>query len=230
MELFFTPSSCINDETLELTDQEARHFAQVFRKREGDSFWVTDGEGTLYTAQCVSIGKRTVEARISKRTFTGQTPPHTILAIGVLKKKDRLETAIEKAVELGVSGIILLNTQHTEKGGISEQRLRSICISAIKQSQRVWLPAIHVNLKPDDVLRQFPDHRYIIAHEKGNDNTPIRELTTGSKDILFIGPEGGFSPSEVDMIRTSGGVIVSLGDYRLRAETAAIAGLSQLLI
>lgn len=230
MELFFTPKTCIYDHTLELTDQEARHFAQVFRKREGDSFWVTDGEGMLYTAQCTSVGKRTIEGEITERRFSEPAPNETILAIGVLKKRDRLEMAIEKAVELGVSAIILLNTRHTEKGGMSEQRLRSVCISAIKQSQRVWLPALHVNLRLDDVLEQFDEHRYLIAHEKGRGNPSLRELKKGTKDILFIGPEGGFSTSEIDLVRNSGGIVVTLGNYRLRAETAAIAGLSHLLL
>jgi len=143
--------------------------------------------------------------------------------MGMIKKRQRLEFAVEKLVELGASEIILFESQRTERSNIRIDRLEDKAISAMKQSLRAWLPDIKVYHSFEEVLEQHGTHPSYIAHVKVKAENSFTSITKERNSMLMmVGPEGGFSESEIDLASNYGVEQVSLGPYRLRTETAAI--------
>lgn len=213
---------------VELTGQEAKHASKVLRKKEGDSLILVNGKGCKATAEIQSIQKNSVSLSIQTKDQKEEPPTKKVLGLGIIKLRDRFEFAIEKAVELGATTICLFDAEHSERLRIKKDRLDSIIQSAFKQSGRWWMPDIVV--KPDlkSVLFEFADHEMIMAHEKVKVEKP--EFSSKKEKLLLVGPEGGFSESEVNLVQQAGGNLISLGPNRLRAETAVTAILSQFLI
>ena len=150
-----------------------------------------------------------------------------VIALGFIKTRDRFEFAIEKAVEMGATSICIFDADRSERTRIKKERLKFIIQSAFKQSGRWWMPDfIH---KPDlkSVLFEFPDHEMIMAHEKEVVEKPI--FNSKKSKLMLVGPEGGFSDKEVNLVKQAGGTMISLGENRLRTETAVIAFLSLFL-
>jgi len=152
------------------------------------------------------------------------------LGLGIIKHRQRLEFAIEKAIELGATDIVLFKSRYTEKDNVRTDRIENIMISAMKQSMHAMLPVLTIAQSLEEAISNYPQSRIIIAHEKHDGKPGIMNEIKEEKEVLaLIGPEGGFSEEEVNMVREKGGEVVSLGRYRLRAETAAIAILSLFL-
>lgn len=230
MNLFYTEPKEVSAGYFRLLGQEARHASKVLRIREGDEVYATDGKGSLLKGEVENIGKDAITAFITGTEQKSRSEPELVLAMGIIKKRDRLEFAVEKAVELGVSEIILFNSDHTEKTKVRMDRLENITLSAMKQSLRLWLPQVAISDSLDDVLQEHPNDKKLMAHEKVKKSEWNPEPAGSSKIVLFIGPEGGFSEREVNLAEENDADLVSLGDHRLRAETAAVAFLSQYLL
>jgi 16S rRNA (uracil1498-N3)-methyltransferase len=216
---------------IELTEQEARHASKVMRAREGDLLTVVDGRGGWYEGIIRRITKKTIQVEIQKSRRIPPSDPTLILGMGIIKKRDRLEFAVEKAVELGVSEIMLFRSEHTIKENVRMDRLESIAISAMKQSLRAWLPQISMYHSLEGLIQRTDDAQLLMAHEKvepAKNNISLKQLDE-DRLLLLVGPEGGFSEDEVAFAKSQGAQLVSLGSYRLRAETAAVAFLSQFL-
>ncbi|MEX0610100.1 MAG: RsmE family RNA methyltransferase [Balneolaceae bacterium] len=230
MNIFFVESNRVTGDIFELKGQEAQHAAKVLRLRNGDEIHATDGEGKRYTGIVTSINKDSVTASIKEKKEVPESKPHLILAMGIIKKRDRLEFALEKAVELGASEIVLFNSDHTEKTNVRVDRLETIAMSAMKQSLRSWLPKVLLHKSLEDVLKSYPEFEVLMAHEKiSEDLNSESSKTLKDNMLLLVGPEGGFSDREVELVKQNGGELVSLGEYRLRAETAAVAFLSRFI-
>lgn len=226
---FYVSKSDFNEEhSLEIKDQEAVHISKVLRHKAGDVILVADGEGSRFEVQISEVNKRSVIGKIEGKSSKSVPKNRKVLAMGVVKKRDRLEFAIEKAVELDAWELCLFNGDHSERSSLSENRILTQMISAFKQSGRYWLPKLVILKSLDEVYKYYSGSSFIMAHEEMDISNEPKPLTEG-KSILLVGPEGGFSTREVDLNKEEGGVFVSLGKNRLRAETAVTAFLSQYL-
>ncbi|SMO75676.1 RsmE family RNA methyltransferase [Gracilimonas mengyeensis] len=231
MNVFYVEPKRVAGPQFELSGQEARHAIKVLRLREGDEIFATDGQGTRYTGTVQSTGKDSVVAHITQKEEKPAPDPELVLAMGIIKKRDRLEFAVEKAVELGASKIVLFNSDHTVKTNVRMDRVENIIQSAMKQSMRYWLPEVQLLDSVDEVLDEFENYTVLMAHEKVDAEHQTfdteQDILKGQKFLLLVGPEGGFSDREVELAENKGAELVSLGEYRLRAETAAVAFLAR---
>ena len=223
MNHFYVPVAHVEEHSLTLTGQEARHAAQVLRYKQGDEITAVDGQGSIYYGMIRLITKSRVEAVIHDTRHIALAKPKLMMAMGLIKKRQRLEFAIEKLVELGISEIILFKSEHSERDKIRMDRLEGKAISAMKQSLRAWLPDITLYNSLHELMELYGDMPLVIAHEKVTQAKPVTDLKKGNESLLLmVGPEGGFSESEIKLARRHSATMFSLGVYRLRTETAAL--------
>lgn len=218
-QLFY--STRISGDKLYLEDQEAAHCSLVLRKRIGDIIQVIDGRGKLYKCGIDVIGKREVECTIlnvdEKEKCTNLS-----LAIAPTKNRDRLEWLIEKVVEIGVEEVFFINTERTERSKINMERIQKKAIGAMKQSLRFYLPSFTEIAFKDLIHKEFKNA--FIAHcIDGYQMDNLKDLVNSESRLVLIGPEGDFTPEEVESAIAKGFKSLGLGKSRLRTETAAIA-------
>ena len=199
---------------------ESRHLYKVLRKRPGETIYLTDGKGGLYTARITTATANRVEVRVeAERRFE---PPARKLHIFLAPPKniDRFEWFLEKAVELGVWEITPLRTKRGERSKINFDRMEKIIISALKQSLRTYKPALnHWQSLSAAVKSEAPVFAALCQAEKYANNDYVKATHAS----IIIGPEGGFSPDELDLLRQANLSAVKLGNHRLRTETAGVA-------
>ncbi|HSB94230.1 MAG TPA: RsmE family RNA methyltransferase, partial [Flavitalea sp.] len=204
-----------------------RHISAVLRMQEGEELQLTDGQGNLYTATIVKPHKKHTVVSIRSKQFTpAPTESHTI-AIALLKNATRFEWFLEKATELGINRIVPLITARTEKQHYKEERARAILVSAMMQSGQTWLPVLEAPQRIERFLsrvQEGPGEDFFVAHcmDKPKDDLATRLQIASQYKVIMIGPEGDFTEAEVDAAVAKGAVPVSLGNSRLRAETAGI--------
>ena len=228
MQLFYCKDIILNA-FCTLDAEESRHAVRVLRLREGDELNVTDGRGNLYRCCIVTADDRACVIEAAEQEFSALHSPFSIhLAVAPTKNPSRMEWLVEKAVEIGVGEITLLNCDHSERTFLKTDRLEKLAVSAMKQSLHTLLPEIHpaVNLK-DWLNSQYSilnSQLKFIAHcESDKPRTPLATALTPGKDaVVLIGPEGDFSPEEIALALDCGFQPVSLGPSRLRTETAAL--------
>lgn len=212
-----------------LDETEARHCIKVLRHKVHDTISGVDGKGNLYTCQITSIGKKHVNLSLLNKTENwGEKAQQIHLVLSPLRQRDRFEWAIEKAVELGVNSIIPVLCKRTVKTGLKLPRLQTIATSAMKQSKRALLPTISEPVPISDFLSQgLSGEKFMGWCET---DSPIQQyhqsLANASEVYLLIGPEGDFTEEEVKLAKEAGFQAISLGENRLRTETAAIHLLS----
>jgi 16S rRNA (uracil1498-N3)-methyltransferase len=214
-----------------LDAEESRHAVRVLRLREGDEMNVTDGRGNLYRCQIVEANDKACVVEASELLSASHFPLSTLhLAVAPTKNPSRMEWLVEKAVEIGVGEITLLNCDHSERSFLKTDRLEKLAISAMKQSLHTVLPEIHPAVKLSDWLHsniQTFKHSNIqrfIAHcEADKPRVPLATALQPGKDtVVLIGPEGDFSEDEIALALECNFQPVSLGPARLRTETAAL--------
>lgn len=230
MNIFYAPPEQISDHRIELLEQEAHHASRVLRYNEGDAIIVVDGVGNWYEGSILRISRNSVLIDIENHKTKENQVKNLVLGLSIIKNRNRLEFAVEKAVELGASEIVLFQSINTEKSKVRTNRLESIVLSAMKQSLRAILPTIKTLPSLDELMAEYPAYHYLIAHEKKEGESGIPAEFKSLEDLLLlVGPEGGFTEEEVEMVKDRGGEVISLGSNRLRAETAAITFLSQFI-
>jgi 16S rRNA (uracil1498-N3)-methyltransferase len=220
--LFFTPD--ISGDFATLDEEESRHLLTVLRRKVGDGIQLTDGRGFFYQAEIAEIGKRQVLARVVGRQAeppTGRGRLH--VGIAPTKQLERIEWFLEKATEIGVDELTLLHCQRSERDSARVDRLEKILRSAMKQSLRATLPRLQpmTRFQPWAAgLGAIPKYIAWCA------DTPLPHLNSllqaGQDAAVAIGPEGDFSPEEVQYALGQGFQGVSLGTARLRTETAGL--------
>ncbi len=230
-ELYYTRGESIKRGNFLLTDEEAHHCIKVMRHKTGDVILATDGTGMEYRGIIKKVTNSYVECEILGMKRKPREPLLEIhLAFGILKAP-RTELLIEKATELGVYEFIPLVTDNTvvewEEPLRKIKRLERIALASVKQSLRSFIPVIREPQKFAEVLSEVPSYdEAFLADEEGE---RLRERSRRvRKVILFIGPEGGFSEDEKEMARKKGVKFFSLGERRLRAETAGIVAISNI--
>jgi len=224
MQLFYHP----NPETQNaFSPEESKHIAKVLRYREGQFLICTDGIGNKYELALTHTHYEKVVFQVISKEIVAADELQIHIGIGIIKSEERTEWMLEKLVELGVSSISLLQTERTESKPIKETRAHKILLSAIKQSKRYHLPTLHTNSKFKDFVIQQSDCK-IIAHLIENEPTKnlksyLNTIPTPSSVHILIGPEGDFTKAEVDDALSKQYNPVTLGNYVLRTETAAMA-------
>ncbi len=224
MQLFYAPGIVPPQHIL--TEDESRHCIKVLRMKQGDRIHITDGRGNLYTAAITKADPRscTVEVVETIREY-GRRTYRLTMAVAPTKNTDRYEWFLEKATEAGVDTVIPIECANSERRVFKSDRPEKIIASAAKQSLKAYIPA----LEPMTPLREIIERPFggvkLIAHCRTDSERTniINAIRPGSNTLVLIGPEGDFSAEEVEMAMKNGFVAVSLGESRLRTETAALA-------
>lgn len=225
MNLFYTVPELVNPPFIRLEGQEAIHAVKVLRYRTDDPIHITDGCGKLYEATVTDTGKKHLSAKIKREIEEVRQQPYISLLVGLIKKKDRLEFAVEKCVELGADRIQIFIGDHSEKQNVRTDRLMAAALSAMKQSLRTYLPAVDLFKSLEDAIRASGDGVLIMADEASKNPGVIQTNPDPASEhlVLIVGPEGGFSERERKTLMKEDAKPWSLGPKRLRTETAAIA-------
>src|SRR5215204_2548240 len=214
-----------------LDEDTSRHVVQVLRMKEGEKLNLTDGKGSLIIAEVIDAHKKHCSVKIIDSLLTTRNSRKVTIAISLLKNTNRFEWFLEKATEIGISEIIPLICERTEKQKFRYDRMKGICISAMLQSQQCWLPELHEPVQFGDLMmRRFDEHRKIIAHCLEESKTELADLQISKllNQLIVIGPEGDFTKSEIDLALENNFIPVSLGETRLRSETAGVVAVTLL--
>ena len=221
---FFRENIDPGNQSVVLDEETSKHIVQVLRMKPGALLQLTNGHGHVFKAEITRDHKKSCEVRILQSFLHPPAIRKTAIAISLLKNASRFEWFLEKATELGVSEIIPLICERTVKQHFRFDRMKSICISAMLQSQQSWLPALWEPVPFLTALSSADYDRKFIAHciDDGEKNLPGFASQTESC-IIFIGPEGDFSENEIESATAHHFIPASLGSTRLRSETAGLA-------
>ena len=206
-----------------LSAEESKHATKVLRKKEGDILNFTDGKGGFYKAEITVADTRKCRLQVvSSEQKEKEHNYHLHIAIAPTKNMDRYEWFLEKATEIGIDEITPIICEHSERKALKTERCTRILLSAMKQSLKFHLPKLNEASTLKDFLKQdFEGNKYIAHCEEGN-KTELREEKKAEKTIILIGPEGDFSPNELEIALQNNYKAVSLGTSRLRTETAGL--------
>lgn len=225
MQLFYAPN--ITPPYYILPEQESKHCVRVLRMGEGDTLSLTDGRGTIYSARITDPNpKRCAVEVVETTTDYGKRSYGLTMGVAPTKNVERYEWFLEKATEVGIDRVIPLDCRHSERHTIKHERAESVITSAVKQSLKAYHPQLEQMTQLREVVQMPFDGVKLIAHCQSAclAKHPINQvLSRGDNVLIMIGPEGDFSPEEVAMAVANGFTEVSLGDARLRTETAAVA-------
>jgi 16S rRNA (uracil1498-N3)-methyltransferase len=221
---FYAPDLGLLDSIQSLAEDTARHIAQVLRMKEGDLIHLTDGKGRVATARIVSIGKKTCTVQLQVIENFPAPEHHCTIAVSLLKNAGRFEWLLEKAAELGINSIVPLICHRTERQQFRNDRWQNILVSAMLQSRQAWLTELATPINCIAYIGQCNQNEKYIAHCDAGEKTNFASVEkSGQKDsIVLIGPEGDFTPEEIQVAIAHGFKPISLGNTRLRTETAAI--------
>jgi 16S rRNA (uracil1498-N3)-methyltransferase len=230
---FYVPPDEMRGDRIVLPDDEARHARSVLRVEAGDEIVVVDGEGGWYRTRIDHVAPRQVVGHvIETRREVGEPDTVVTVGMGLLSKRSRFETFVEKAVEIGVRRIVPLRTRHTEVESVRADRLRRVMVAALKQCRRSRLPELAPPQSLSTLLDETTADVRLLCHGT-DEGTPVATAVApapAERVLLLVGPEGGFAPTEVDAATDAGCTPVSLGARRLRAETAGIVAATAALL
>ncbi|UIR56555.1 16S rRNA (uracil(1498)-N(3))-methyltransferase [Sphingobacterium sp. SRCM116780] len=226
MQLFFTEEIKPDFKNFILSEEESKHAIRVLRLQVGDGVHLMDGRGGLYEAEILDPHpKRTVLTILNVQENYQQSSYHLHIAVAPTKNIDRFEWFLEKATEIGIQEITPLICEHSERKEVKLDRLNKVIISAIKQSLKAYIPKLNPAISFNEFCKQQENTNAIktIAHCTDSEKKYLNQVLTPKKTyIVLIGPEGDFSTTEIEQALKMGYQPISLGEARLRTETAAL--------
>jgi 16S rRNA (uracil1498-N3)-methyltransferase len=230
---FYIPSYDPAQAELMLDEDNSRHIVQVLRMKPGDQLQLTDGRGNLLTTAILDDHRK--KCRVQIQTAVWQPPRGKKAAIGIslLKNASRFEWFLEKATEIGVTEIIPLLCERTERQHFRQDRLQNILVSALLQSQQVWLPVMPAPVPAEQLIGTATRDQLFIAHCLEGQKLSLADAVRSGpavSQLILIGPEGDFSPKEIELAIQHNFLPVTLGETRLRTETAGIVAATLLCI
>ena len=224
MQLFYNAKITDNNKQFNFDKTESRHIVKVLRKKTGDQLFITNGKGKLFTSEVsIASDKKCMVIIISVEDKPKPWDYYLHIAIAPTKNIDRFEWFLEKATEIGIDEITPILCDHSERKIIKMDRLNRIIESAMKQSLKFQLPKLNTLTTFTDFIQQKNNGDSYIAHCEKTDKQLLKSILKPKQNTtLLIGPEGDFSNSEITVAIQKGVIPVSLGDSRLRTETAGL--------
>ena len=215
-----------------LDEATSKHMAQVLRMENGEQLQLTNGKGILFTAQITDNNRKRCSTRIMQTTNHKPQTSNICIGISPVKNNTRFEWFLEKATEIGVTEIVPLICNRTEKTVFKFERMKSILVSAMLQSQQSWLPVLHEPVKFNEFVKLSTQQQKFIAHCMDDAKRNLADLNNESlsSKIILIGPEGDFTPEEIELALNNHFSAVTLGPTRLRTETAGIVAATLLCL
>ncbi len=223
MQLFYSPTISENEKLFVFDKEESKHIIKVLRKKESDILFVTNGLGFLFKTEITLASDN--KCTVTILSFEKQEPTkyHLHLAVAPTKMNERYEWFLEKATEIGIQEITPIICEHSERKIIKTDRFQKIIESAMKQSLHYYIPKLNEPITYKDFIKKEFNGQKFIAHCEETDKKSFKkELKLQENLLILIGPEGDFSVKEIQMALDNKFIPVSLGDTRLRTETAAI--------
>ncbi len=230
---FYIESFDASQQLITLNEETSKHVVQVLRMQVGEQLNLTDGKGSLLTAAISDAHKKHCVVQVKAVSCTQQAARKTTVAVSLVKNASRFEWFLEKATEIGVTEIIPLLCERTERQHFRYDRMKGIIVSAMLQSQQTWMPVLHEPIKFENLkMMQFENALKLIAHCEETTKTPFSnfQIDQFSNCIILIGPEGDFTTNEIETAIAGGYQPVALGETRLRTETAAVVASALLKI
>lgn len=222
MHIFYTPDITGNSYTLDET--ESKHSIRVLRLEQGDEIILVDGKGGFFTAQIVDPNPKRCSVRVTRSELNfGLRNYNVHIAIAPTKNIERIEWFLEKATEIGINHITPLLCRFSERKEIKTERLEKVMVSAMKQSLKAYLPRLDALTRFNDLIAQPFEGQKFIAHCDEQHRDQLKKMIQPNQNyLILIGPEGDFSSEEIKMAIDAGFLPVSLGESRLRTETAGV--------
>lgn len=222
MHIFYTPDISGNNYTLDET--ESKHCIRVLRLDAGDEITLVDGKGGFFTAKITDPNPKRCAVRIVKSELNfGLRNFYIHVAIAPTKNIERIEWFLEKATEIGINRVTPLLCRYSERKEIKGDRLEKVMVSAMKQSLKAYLPQLDPLTKFNEFITQpFQGQKFIAHCEENHRDLLTKMIVSNQNYLILIGPEGDFSTEEIEMAISAGFNPVSLGDSRLRTETAGV--------
>lgn len=224
MHVFYTPD--IDSNEYFLNEEESKHCLKVLRLGIGDAVCLIDGKGGFYDAEIIGEAKRKVQLRVTRAQQEYQKRNHHLhIVVAPTKNIDRLEWFLEKATEIGIDAITPVICDRSERKIVKEDRLNKVITSAVKQSLQAYHPVLNPQITFTEFLKIENNSIKMIAHcVEGERRQYIGEVAAAHRHYtILIGPEGDFTPKEIELALESGYKPLTLGNTRLRTETAALA-------
>ena len=228
---FYIENFDAGQQEITLDEDTSKHIVQVLRMKDGEQLNLTDGKGNLITVEIIDDHKKHCKVRVFASSHQPPATRKITIAISLLKNSSRFEWFLEKATEIGINEIIPLICDRSEKQKFREDRMKNILVSAMLQSQQCWLPVLHAPIEYQLLFRQqdvIDAAQKFIAHCIEAEKRNLADLVNESlpSQIILIGPEGDFTAAEVQLAVKNHFMTVSLGETRLRAETAGIVAVT----
>ncbi|WP_456438062.1 16S rRNA (uracil(1498)-N(3))-methyltransferase [Psychroserpens sp.] len=223
MQLFFNSELSVGNDQIQFSKEESKHIVKVLRKSVGDTLYITNGKGVLFTSEIISEDQKNCTANIISSEIKPKKSYNLNMAVAPTKMNDRYEWFLEKATEIGIDSITPIFCDNSERRIVKAERYQKILLSAMKQSLNCYLPKLNEAINFKDFIVQKHNGALFIAHcEETNRKSLKQELKVNQDVTILIGPEGDFSTKEIELAIQSNFVPVTLGSTRLRTETAAI--------
>ena len=224
MQLFYNQDINTSSDQISFTKEESRHIVKVLRKNIGDILNITDGKGKLFSAEVTQASDKKCVAIIKNWDEKPKTwNYHLHIAIAPTKLNDRFEWFLEKATEIGIDEITPVLCDHSERRHVKPERMEKVIISAMKQSLKFNKPVLNGPIKFKDFIKKNDWDLGMMAHcEDGIKNHLSKHLPFPQKIMILIGPEGDFSVDEINQALAQAVKPITLGESRLRTETAGI--------
>lgn len=223
MHIFYTPLISADETDFTLSEEESKHCVRVLRLAIGSNVRLIDGKGGVFEAQVIDDHPKRTRLRIDSFTISEKIRDyHLHLMVAPTKNIERFEWFLEKATEIGVDEITPIVCDHSERKEVKWDRLNKIIIAAMKQSQQYYLPQLNDIIGFNEIISKNTSSKKFIAHCEDGKKQFLSECLNPKEDvIILIGPEGDFSSQEIKQAIAASFVPISLGNTRLRTETAA---------
>lgn len=223
MQLFYNPDINETTESFSFDKEESRHIIKVLRKKDSDILYVTNGLGFLFETEITLASDNKCIVQVLSIKKNPEPKFHLHLAVAPTKMNDRFEWFLEKATEIGIQEITPLFCDRSERKVINPERFEKIILSAMKQSNETYLPKLNEAVSFKEFIKQKNEGLQLIAHCEETDKKSLKDILKPNENVtILIGPEGDFSEKEIALALENDFQPVTLGNTRLRTETAAI--------
>lgn len=223
MQLFYNPELTADRAQFTFPQEESKHIVKVLRKKIGDTLYLTNGKGYLFESRITAADPKNCTVTILTAVKKPERAYKLHMAVAPTKMNDRFEWFLEKATEIGIDEITPLLCENSERRTLKQERMEKVVQAAMKQSLQTYIPKINKAITFTEFMALSQESNLFIAHCAAGEKPSLKSSLTPNKNtIILIGPEGDFSPSEIEITLKKGFQPISLGKNRLRTETAAM--------